>query len=142
MGVDVAAGSFKVELRERRVVGTGSRQQHMIDRLAQLGEEAIEPVEVGGVERRGVRADLDAGLVQASGLRAVMTTSAPASRALRAVSSPMPALPPMTRTRCPSCWPLMMIEPAQEGSASPAHAPGVSATRGRPRCDARATRGT
>ncbi len=43
-----------------------------------------------------------------SGLRAVRMTSAPSARARRAVSSPMPALPPITTTVCPSssgsCW--------------------------------------
>jgi hypothetical protein len=37
-----------------------------------------------------------------SGFRAVRTTSAPSARARRAVSSPMPALPPITTTVCPS----------------------------------------
>ena len=37
-----------------------------------------------------------------SGSRAVMITSAPSARARRAVSSPIPALPPITRTVCPS----------------------------------------
>ena len=43
-----------------------------------------------------------------SGLRAVRTTSAPWARARRAVSRPMPELPPITTTVWPSrscCWP-------------------------------------
>src|ERR1700689_485917 len=37
-----------------------------------------------------------------SGLRPVRTTSAPSARARRAVSNPMPALPPITTTVCPA----------------------------------------
>jgi hypothetical protein len=37
-----------------------------------------------------------------SGLRPVRMTSAPSARARRAVSSPMPALPPITTTVCPT----------------------------------------
>ena len=50
MGVHVAARLVDVELRQRRVVGTGARDQHVIDRRGQLVEEPAEPVEVGGVE--------------------------------------------------------------------------------------------
>jgi hypothetical protein len=39
MGIDVATCFFDVELRRRRVVGTGARNQHVVDRRGQLVEE-------------------------------------------------------------------------------------------------------
>ena len=33
MGLDVAAGRVEVEVRQRRVVRTGPRDQHVVDRL-------------------------------------------------------------------------------------------------------------
>jgi hypothetical protein len=50
MGLDIAADLCEIELGQRRVVGAGARDQHVIDRRAQLAEEPLQPVEVGGVE--------------------------------------------------------------------------------------------
>ena len=59
MRLDVAARLVEVELGQRRVVGAGPRDQHVVDRRRQLAEEPLEPVEVGGVEcRRAARAQL------------------------------------------------------------------------------------
>ena len=103
MPVDVTARLVEVHARERRVVGTAGGDQHVVDRRRQLVEEPVEPVEVGGVEgRTAQRAELRAARSSRSGSRAVRTTSAPSARARRAVSRPMPALPPITTTVCPS----------------------------------------
>src|SRR6266446_5098078 len=74
-----------------------------------------------------------------SGSRAVRITSAPSSRARRAVSNPMPALPPITTTVCPSssgAWrpgaivdsavivpPLVKLGPVSDLAASARRAP-------------------
>ena len=68
----------------------GGRADDAADR--QRVEEPSEPAEVGGGLPRCRR----------SGLRAVRMMSAPLARASRAVSSPMPELPPITTTVCPS----------------------------------------
>ena len=65
MGVDVAACLFDVELRQQRVVGTGARDQHVVDRPGQVVEEPPEPREVGGVEGRGTGPELEADALQA-----------------------------------------------------------------------------
>ena len=52
MRLDVAAGLFDVELRQRSVVGPRSRDEQVIDRLGKLFEEFSESIEVGGVEGR------------------------------------------------------------------------------------------
>ena len=68
----------EVEVLQRRVVGAGAGDQHVVDRPGQLVEEPPEAVEVGGVERGDAGAELVAGLrCRRSGLRAVMITSAP-----------------------------------------------------------------
>ena len=121
MRVDVAACLFDVELRQRRVVGTGSRHQHMIDRRGQLVEESLELFEGGGVEGGGTHPELAADALQAIGSRAVTITSAPSARARRAVSRPMPELPPITTTVCPSSsgLPLMLSPPPFTASRTP-----------------------
>jgi hypothetical protein len=56
---------FDVELRQRRVVGTGARDQHVIDRRGQLVEEPPELFEVGRVEGRDAGPELEADTAQA-----------------------------------------------------------------------------
>jgi hypothetical protein len=65
MRVDVAASLLDVELRKRRVVGTGARDQHVVNRRVQLVEEPLEPVEVGGVEGGDAGPELEADALQA-----------------------------------------------------------------------------
>ena len=64
MGLDVAACRVEVELRERRVVRTGTGDEHVVDRRRQLVEERSEPFEVRGVEGRDARADLGRGVLE------------------------------------------------------------------------------
>jgi hypothetical protein len=50
VGLYVATCFFKIEFGQRRVVGTGAGDQHMVDRGGQLVEELREALEVGGIE--------------------------------------------------------------------------------------------
>jgi hypothetical protein len=70
----------------------------VVDQAWQVGEEASEPVGVTKIERRDARSKVEADAVSPIGSRAVRITSAPASRARRAVSSPIPELPPRMTT--------------------------------------------
>src|SRR4029077_8302206 len=56
--LDVAPRPVEVELRDRRVVGTGARSEHMVDLAWELLEEGLEPVEVRRVERVDPRGQL------------------------------------------------------------------------------------
>ncbi len=59
MGLDVPARPGDVELRQRRIVGTGPGDQDVIDRRGQIVEESSEALEVGRVESgRAPRAQL------------------------------------------------------------------------------------
>ena len=93
MRLDVAARLFDVELGQRRVVGTGARDQHVVDRRRQLAEELREPLEVGGVEGRDARAELVAGALEALGI-----AGRRGSRRL-----PRRALAGRSRARCRRC---------------------------------------
>jgi hypothetical protein len=65
----LAARLFEVEFRQRRVVGTGAGDQHVVDRRGQLVEEPPEPFEVGGVEGRGtLRIELAGGALERLGV--------------------------------------------------------------------------
>ncbi len=64
MGLKVAACLFNVEPRQRRVVGTGARDQNVVDRPGQLVEELPEPFEVGSVEGGDSGPELEADAVQ------------------------------------------------------------------------------
>ena len=102
MGLDVTARLFDVKLRERRVVRTGACDEDVVDWRGQLVEESPEPFEVGGIEGAVLSAPTSlAALCRRSGFLPVRITFAPSARARRAVSSPMPALPPITTTVCP-----------------------------------------
>jgi hypothetical protein len=61
--VDIAACRFDIEVRERRVVRSGTRNQHVVDRCRHLVEEPLEPVEVRGVEGGDAGPELEAGPV-------------------------------------------------------------------------------
>ena len=65
MGVDVAACRVEVELGQRRVVGTRTGDQQVVDGRGQRVEEPPEPVEVGGVEGGDAGPELEADAVQA-----------------------------------------------------------------------------
>ena len=65
MRVDVPAGLDEVELCQRRVVGPGARDQHVVDRRGQLVEEPPESFEVGRVECGDAGPELEASAVQA-----------------------------------------------------------------------------
>ena len=61
MGVDVAACRVEVELGQRRVVGTRTCDQQVVDGRGQRVEEPLEPVEVCGVEGGDAGPELKAG---------------------------------------------------------------------------------
>ena len=50
VGLQVATCRFEVELRQRSVVGTGARDQNVVDRPGQLVEELPQALEISGVE--------------------------------------------------------------------------------------------
>src|SRR6186997_1332212 len=68
MSFDVAAETFNVELRKRRIVRTGAGEQHVVNWCRQLVEEPFEPVEVGGVEGRDAGPKLQTHTVQTVGI--------------------------------------------------------------------------
>jgi hypothetical protein len=75
----------------------------MVDRCRQVLEEPCQRGRIGGVERRGAsRAELQPGLLQATGVAAGEDDVGTLGRARRAVCSPIPALPPITTTVCPA----------------------------------------
>jgi hypothetical protein len=86
MGVDVAACLVDVELRQRRVVGSGP-----VTSTWSIG--------VGSSSK-----NLPSRSKSVASKAAMLAPSfeADAVQAIRAVSSPMPALPPITTTVCPS----------------------------------------
>ena len=65
MRLDHIACGFDIEIGEPRGARTGSRHHHVVDRRGQLVEETLEPGEVGGVERRDARPQLEPGAVDA-----------------------------------------------------------------------------
>ena len=105
MGLHVSARLVKVELGQRRIVRTGTGEKNVINPSRQLVEEALQLSEVGSVKGRAV---LCAKLARCAlkGLRIPGREDElrSPSRASRAVSRPMPALPPITTTVWPrSC---------------------------------------
>src|SRR5262249_40928950 len=87
----------------RPIVGSAGGDHHVIDRGWEILEERVQGGRILGVEGRGaLRVELERCLLEAFRLRPVRMTLAPSARARRAVSSPMPALPPMTTTVWPS----------------------------------------
>ena len=97
-----AARLVEVDVRQRRVVRAAAGDQHWSTgsaarrRTARAGRSRSRRTRRCWPRVRGPARS------RRSGLRAVMITSAPSARARRAVSSPMPALPPITTTVCPS----------------------------------------
>jgi hypothetical protein len=74
----------------------------VVDGCRQASKEPPEGRRIGGVEGRAAqRADLVRGVPQALGVAAGDDDVGPSARARRAVSSPMPELPPSARTVCP-----------------------------------------
>ena len=96
MGVDVAACRFDVELRQRRVVGTGAGDQHVVDRRGQLVEESPEPFEVGGIEGGDAGPELEADAAEALRVARGEDHVGPLG------AGAPPELPPITTTVCPA----------------------------------------
>src|SRR5262249_13105673 len=65
MSIDVAARLLDVEFPERRVIGAGARDQHVVDRGGQLVEELPEPPQVGGGEGDGAGPELEPDTLEA-----------------------------------------------------------------------------
>ena len=74
----------------------------MVDRCGQLAEEPLEAGEVGGIEGRRAGPEFEADTLNRSALRAVMDQVRAVGPESRAVSRPIPAVPPITRTVRPS----------------------------------------
>jgi hypothetical protein len=74
----------------------------VVDGGGERVEEPPEPVEVGGVEGGDAGPELEAGPVQAVGVAGGEDDACSLGAGEPGVSSPMPELPPMTRTICPS----------------------------------------
>jgi hypothetical protein len=69
MIVEIPVRPVAVQVGQRRVVRAGARHHHVVDRGRQVGEEPVEGVRVGGVERRGAaRAEFGRGPLQAVGV--------------------------------------------------------------------------
>jgi hypothetical protein len=87
----------RVHLQQGPVGRASGCDHHMVDRRWQILEEPLQGSSVISVEgRRPLRPTSFAAWLSRTGSRPVRTTSAPSARACRAVSSPMPALPPIT----------------------------------------------
>src|SRR5215831_10446054 len=93
--VDKIAKLCEVHIGETSVVWPTGCHHHVVD-CWEVTEEPIESNRIRGVEGRGLAARW-----RRSALRPVRITLAPSARARRAVSNPMPALPPITTTVCP-----------------------------------------
>src|SRR6516225_9401813 len=55
MRLDITACLIEIELRQRRVVGTGACYQHVVHRRWQVVEEPLEELEVSGVKGRSAQ---------------------------------------------------------------------------------------
>ena len=109
MCVDIAACPFEVEVRQGGVIGTGTRDQHVVDRRGQLVEELLEPVEVGGVEGGDARLELEAGPVQTIQIPRREDHAGSFLAGAPSRLEPMPELPPITTRVWPaSCCSRLM----------------------------------
>jgi hypothetical protein len=71
VGVERAARLVEVEFLQRRVVRAAGRNEHVVDRLGNIGEEPVDRREIGRVEGGAARgADVGGGLLQALGVAA------------------------------------------------------------------------
>ena len=116
-----AACRFDVELRQRRVVGTGARDPRVVDRRGPPVEDPARAVRSRWRQRqrgwprvRGRRGAGDPGRARRR------ITSAPSARARRAVSSPRPEPPPITTTVSPARSGLALM-PSPPGTSPGAH---------------------
>ena len=92
-----------VHLEKRAVAWATGGDEHVVDRRGDCFEKLLQRLRVVGIEGRGTqRADVRGRCREPVGVRPVRMTSAPSTRACRAVSSPMRALPPMRTTVCPA----------------------------------------
>ena len=64
VGLQVATCGVEVKLRQRSVVGTGARDQNVVDRPGQLVEELPEALEIGGVKGGDAGPELEADALQ------------------------------------------------------------------------------
>ncbi len=105
-----------VHLQQGHVVRPARGDQHVVDPVQPV-EEPLQRGGVGGVQgRRVLGADLGRGWRSRSGSRPTRTTSAPSERARRAVSRPIPALPPIRTTVCPASSLVMTLLPRDLGA--------------------------
>jgi hypothetical protein len=103
MLVDLAAGSREVEIGQARVVRASSGDHHVVDRCRKVLEEPREAVGVGGVEGGAAQgAELVGGVPQPVGIAAGGDDLGPFGARAAGGSRPIPALPPMSTTVCPS----------------------------------------
>jgi hypothetical protein len=71
MLVEIAVRPLAVQVGQPRVVRTGARDQHVVDRPWQVAEEPVEGGRIGGVEgRRAQRADFLSGVLKPLGIAA------------------------------------------------------------------------
>ena len=96
--------SLEVHVGQRRVVRPAGRDHHVVDRSRQARRRSRrgQPSRWRRRPPCSARRARSRRCCRRSGLRPVRMTSAPSARARRAVSSPMPALPPITTTVWPS----------------------------------------
>jgi hypothetical protein len=105
MGLNISACLFKIEFGQRRVVRTWASNHHVVDRSGQLVEKLREALKVGGIEgHSALRVEFARYLLKAVGIPGGEDKLAPSAHASRAVSCPMPALPPITITVCPASF--------------------------------------
>src|SRR5438552_1600203 len=99
---DKIANLREVHIGEASVVRPTGCHHHVVD-CREVTEEPVESNRIRGVEGRGTQGiNLTlAACWRRSAFRPVRITLAPSARARRAVSNPMPALPPITTTVCP-----------------------------------------
>ena len=91
----------EVHIGEASVARPTGCHYHVVD-CREVTEEPIESHRIRGIEGCGTQGiNLTGGVLEGSAFRPVRITLAPSARARRAVSNPMPALPPITTTVCP-----------------------------------------
>jgi len=101
--VEGAARLREVQVDEAPVVRPASCDHHVVDRGRQLTEEPLEGSRICGIEdRRAQRVEFARGAPQALGIPAGEDQLGTLSACSSGRFEPMPALPPITTTVCPS----------------------------------------
>jgi hypothetical protein len=98
LGLDVAAGRVEVEGGQGRSGGTGAGDQQVVDGVDRASKNRPSRSELVTSKAAMLALSSRPTRCRRSGSRAVRIRSAPLARASRAVSSPMPELPPITTT--------------------------------------------